>query len=408
MLGWLAGLLAAASASAATYQQSLARVADQVRQQNPSLVTARLRLREAEARSQQAGLLDNPQLQTGLSSRPSGKEVAFEAAFMHSFPVTSRLRLEKQVSRQQIAVAEAEIADVERRFLAEARTLATKALALRQERRIRERQVEVATKLADFIEDAVSKGEGSPLDAGQARLEAEQLAQQLAHYDLEIHELLHELRPLLGMGVGEEPELEGAFPTIFDVPSETHNPERRPDFQVLLRSLELAGGQLDLERARSRQDWTAGLFTEVSREEDQPIGIETEQRVGFRVTIPLGWRNRNEGNIEAARLAQDRLKVEMVALARAIGISVEAAVHEMESFAAIHQKVQSQLLPLAQVQLERAESAYRNGQANLEQVLRARDQQIKLEVSQLHAARDFHLARLRYEAATGETMGVEQ
>jgi cobalt-zinc-cadmium efflux system outer membrane protein len=47
------------------------------------------------------------------------------------------------------------------------------------------------------------------------------------------------------------------------------------------------------------------------------------------------------------------------------------------------------------------QKAYEAGQADLLSVLRAREQRLQLESAALNAERDFHLARIRYEAATG-------
>ena len=60
------------------------------------------------------------------------------------------------------------------------------------------------------------------------------------------------------------------------------------------------------------------------------------------------------------------------------------------------------LLPLVIEQTSKLEKAYESGQTDLLTVLRARDQRLQLEAAALDAVRDFHLARIRYEAATGK------
>lgn len=45
--------------------------------------------------------------------------------------------------------------------------------------------------------------------------------------------------------------------------------------------------------------------------------------------------------------------------------------------------------------------SFKTGEADLLSVLRAREQQLELEAAILDASRDFHLARIRYEAAVG-------
>jgi hypothetical protein len=60
------------------------------------------------------------------------------------------------------------------------------------------------------------------------------------------------------------------------------------------------------------------------------------------------------------------------------------------------------LLPLVLQQTDRLEKAYESGQTDLLTVLRAREQRLQLEAAVLDATRDFHLARIRYEAAIGK------
>ena len=63
------------------------------------------------------------------------------------------------------------------------------------------------------------------------------------------------------------------------------------------------------------------------------------------------------------------------------------------------QEITGTLLPLAAEQAEAAESAYRQGFADLTTVLRAREQELKLAHSRIEALRSFHLARIRFETA---------
>ena len=63
------------------------------------------------------------------------------------------------------------------------------------------------------------------------------------------------------------------------------------------------------------------------------------------------------------------------------------------------QEITGNLLPLAAEQAQAAESAYREGLADLPTVLRAREQELKLADSRIEALRSFHLARIRFETA---------
>jgi cobalt-zinc-cadmium efflux system outer membrane protein len=73
----------------------------------------------------------------------------------------------------------------------------------------------------------------------------------------------------------------------------------------------------------------------------------------------------------------------------------------MQAHADLARETRDTLLPLVIEQTQKLEKAYESGQTDLLTVLRARDQRLQLEAAALDAVRDFHLARIRYEAATG-------
>jgi cobalt-zinc-cadmium efflux system outer membrane protein len=74
----------------------------------------------------------------------------------------------------------------------------------------------------------------------------------------------------------------------------------------------------------------------------------------------------------------------------------------MQANADLAHETRDKLLPLVIEQTDKLEKAYEQGQTNLLTILRAREQRLQLEAAALDAVRDFHLARIRYEAATGK------
>ena len=65
-------------------------------------------------------------------------------------------------------------------------------------------------------------------------------------------------------------------------------------------------------------------------------------------------------------------------------------------------EIDSTLLPLAAEQTKLAEDAYRNGQGEIQSVLRSREKRLQLQAAKLDALREFHLARVRHETALGK------
>lgn len=380
---------------------TLSSVGDRIRSQNPDLAAARLRIREAVGRANQSGRLSNPELETSIEHNPSFREGRFEIGFSQRFPVTERLRQEKELSATEIQAAEAEVREVERGIAAAARQNVVKVLAVRDRRILLKQQVELANQFSSFLTEVAAKGEGSAIDAGQAKLEANSLALDLRQIDAEEMALLGELKPLLGMKPGASLVVSGSLPPA-ELPAASFDPSRRPDYQIARIEEKAAAQGIALEQSRRYEDFEGGLFAAGERNEDAPNGYENEALIGVRFKFPLPFWNKNEGAIQEAEAKKLRKEKESAALAANIRLEAEAARAEMKQWAEVVREIEEKLLPLAEEQATLAETTYRNGQGEIQSVLRSREKRLQLAASRLEALREFHLARARHEAALGK------
>ncbi len=380
---------------------TLGSIGDRIRAQNPDLAAARLRIQEAVGRMNQSGRLSNPDISTGFDHNPRFREGKFEVGVSQRFPVTGRLQLEKDVSLTELKASEAEVREVERQIVGQAREAVVKLLATRQRRELLREQVGVSKKFADFLSEVAAKGEGSALDSGQAKLEATSLSMELRQLDASETALVGELKPLLGMRPGESLSVGGSLPSP-SLPSVAADPSRRPDFQVAKLNAQAAAQGVALEQARRYDDVEGGLFAAAERTEDAPEGYENEAIIGLRFKIALPFWNKNEGAIQEAFARKERKEKEAIALGRGIRLEAEAARAEMAQWTRLIGEIDSTLLPLADEQSKLAEDAYRNGQGEIQAVLRSREKRLQLSAAKLDALREFHLARVRHETALGK------
>jgi cobalt-zinc-cadmium efflux system outer membrane protein len=369
---------------------NLKNIGEAIRRFNPDLAAAQLRIDEARGRVRQSGLLTNPKLVSQYGQDPTFGELGGQIGFSQAFPVTDRLRLEKEITQAEVAVAEAEVADVERRLIGDGRLATVQYLAVQQQKDLRVRQLRVAKELADYTDGIATKGEGSPLDAAQARLET--TSQQL----------IGVLKPLIGMTPDGSLSLAGTLAEVSMPAMENLDLQQRKDFEAAQFSVIAAGRAVELEQARKWQDITAGLFAGAARREDAPSGLVAEQRIGFQISIPLPIWNKNQGAIEESKARQRRLELSVLAMGNRIRNEVQTAYRLMGTQTALANEIETRLLPDSQKQVDNTISAYRNGLVNLLTVLRARDQYLRLQSGLLTARQDFHLARVRYETALGK------
>lgn len=323
-----------------------------------------------------------------------------ELGISQRFPLTKRLQLEKEVSLTELKAAEAEVREVERQLTTKARTAMIEVLATRQRRDLLRAQVVISQEFADLTAAIAAKGEGSALDAGQAKLEATGLAIEIRQLDAEEIAHVGELKPLLGMRAGEALQISGTLP-IPAPPITAYNSNQRADLQAARLNAQAAAQGVNLELARRYDDIEVGIFAAVDRMKDEPRGYCTDTTVGLRFKVALPFWNKNEGAIQEAKARLQRREKETIALDRSIQLEAEAALAEMTEWQRLISDINATLLPLAQEQCNIAEHSYRSGQGDIQSVLRSRAKQLELSAAKLDALRKFHLARVRHDAALG-------
>jgi cobalt-zinc-cadmium efflux system outer membrane protein len=379
---------------------SLSDIAPRVRDHHPALKAARLSVEEARGRQLGSGRLSNPALNTSFQneSRVSPRTTLF--GIDQAFPLTRRLSLEKKLTAQLVNAAEHEVRDVERRYTALARSLAVKLLALDKQRALRQQQTALAQKLSDFARDRAKAGELSPLDAVQAQVDSQRLLLEARRIEIESTSLQGELKPMLGIKPQDTLTLAGDLPLLSL--SESKDWQQRADYQLAQTRIKAAQTDAELAKARRMSDVSAGFFASREQQDVTPRHTERTGFVGFHFSIPLPFWNRNQGEIAEKAATAERALLESEALAAQITGEADTARREMQANAALATDTRDKLLPLVIEQTSKLEKAYESGQADLLAVLRARDQRLQLESAALDAMRDFHLARIRYESATGQ------
>ena len=384
-----------------TQPVSLGSIAEQVRSANPELAAARLRLLEAEGRWRQSGVRENPELETGFENDSDLREWRAEIGVSLRFPLTDRLKREKSASYALLQAVGEEIRQQERILATAGLETVVEILALRERRAGLLRQQVIARELFAYLDGLAVKGEASPLDAGQARIEASALEAEVRRLDAQESQTLGRLRLLLGRAPEEPLEVQGVLPS-----PEAGAPVLTDAEPSAVKAKRLEGRAARetaaLEEGRSRGDLEAGFFVAGERAEDAPNGFDEEMAAGFRLSIPLPLLNRNEGAIAAAHATADRIALEADAMAGRLQIEAATARAEMERWAALVAEIDQNILPATREQERLTADAHRAGQVDLQAVLRLREKELQLSAARLDALREYHLARVRRDAAIGQ------
>jgi outer membrane protein, heavy metal efflux system len=398
VIALLSVALSAMAIRAQAIEVTLASVPERVAQANPDLAAARFMIDEARARHLGAGRLMNPELEFSIRRMTEGREGEFDIGLMQRFPLTARLRIEKAVSAAQIAAAVAEVADKQRMLVAEAQSMAVNILAMRAQIAIAENQATLADTVAEIALARAGAGESS-IEAAQLQLEARRARSGILRMRASIAGMTESLKPMLGLSPPEPLEIAGALPPA-RMPAFVQPGDGRPDLQAAVHRVESAERSVDLSRARRWEDIGAGIMVDQARVMDLPADLETETMVGVRLSVPLPLWNRNQGEIAETTAARARAVAELEALRLKAQAEASSARKVMERLLPVLDESTGHLAPMAQQQIKLVRDGYSNNRASVQDVLRARDQLLMVEMSAIDALRDFHLARVRWMAAT--------
>lgn len=374
---------------------------------NADLAAARLSVAEATSRVEQAGRWSNPELETEIKPNIRGREGSFSAGFTQRFPLASRLKLEKGLSRTHVAIAEAEVHEFERKLALEVRTVAVQIAALDAHIALKPKQLQNIGDLAAASRKAAGAGEGSDLETAQLELESAQLTAQRLQAEADQAELKGHLRLLLALSAGTGVRVEDSLDDPKLAAAEVVDVAKRGDYLAATARTAAANQSIEVARASRWEDARVGLFGEVDRTEDVPVGIRTEGMVGLRLSLPLPLWNTEKGRVAEASATANRRQKEADALAHRIHSEASIARGQMEAAAARAKSIADDLLPKARLLEERLTRRHAEGQAPMADLLRARERRLQFDASAIDARRDFHLARVRHLAATGQTPSIQ-
>ncbi|MEO7318166.1 MAG: TolC family protein [Chthoniobacteraceae bacterium] len=366
---------------------------------NPTLAAARLRIEEARGRLQQSGRLSNPELEVDFTRNTMGREGSFAVGFMQRFPLTARLRHQKAVSRAELAAAEAEVRDAERKLSAEVCAAAVKLLAFAGQRELRTTQLGNSRELFSFLSKRVAAGEASQVDASQVELESRQIEVENLMLAADEAVLLGELRPLLGVAGDDRLTITGELAAPKSIPAASEV-TGRPDILAAQSRAEAARSVVLEQRSRRWEDIGIGAAYTRERTLDEPEPVETEQVIGFRFSVPLPIWNNNSGRIREAEAAATRAELEVYATKLGANAEVIASLGAMRAYSKLIGELDDQVLPAATRIEEQLRTSYSTGLTPLTDVLRARTHRLELQRQRLDALREYQLARIRHSAAT--------
>src|SRR5213594_3817817 len=373
---------------------------------NPELRAARREIDAAVGRLRQAGLRPNPMLELGGQKALSPDN---NLTAMLTFPLDLNGRKEGRVAvaERELAMKRAQVGDRERRLRGEVRMKAGEVLAAQRNLRVTDGLLQVNRQALGIVQERVKQGAAPALEENLALVEVNRLdaSQKLLASRVEVATL--QLKALAGMTPDAPLSLRG------DLSATVATADRG---EAVARAL---AGRADLEAARAdaaasrarilkeqaegrwdasvnlgymRQDFGFDLMGSTAQGQTRPIQ-DVFHYFGGGVSIMLPVRNRNQGNIAAAR----RVEFAMLTVRQ----EVEAAFVQYEAARRGREIYERGVRDIARRNLDVVRQSYELGRGSLLDVVAEQRRYIETENGYTDALKQVYDAAVEIERSIG-------
>ena len=379
--------------------------------ENRDLRAARIQVEEARGRLVQAGVFPNPALESDFifdSLFANEGERAFSAGISQPLPLSGRIGAQKRVVRVDIKRTFADLADLERGLVRDVRRVFTELLAINEQIKLQDTLISLNNELVGAIKAGIKEGLASEKDLNAVSIALQQARQEKEVLIAQRKSKILELNKLLGKPSTFSLLPQGSFE--YEAPKDLtgYSVEtafaQRPDLRFVELNIELARADLGLAKALRFEDIIAGVFYEYDRGVlDIPEGEipNTDQFLGFRLTIPIPFFDRKQGLIAEARARERRAEESVEALKLEIGQEVNDALNRVTTLSALLETYQSGILKTAEDNVKLVEGGYKQGLVGIAEVIQSRQQFATLTSSYINTVRDYQLALNDLQIASG-------
>lgn len=418
---WAALAAAAGNAAGQTIPApagSLQQFVDRALARNPDLLAARERLAETQALLRQAGLPPNPSLDLSVASGDalrSPGERQFEIGYSQVIELGGKRARRVDAAQIQTAMAALEIANRERLLRASVKSRYVEALAAMRNLGNARQLLELNRKSLALALARTREGEGAPLEQGLLQVEVNRIESDTLLFESQVERAVMELTLLAGPD--REDALEIREPLV--PPAAEVNPAalaeralaKRPDLHAARHEERLADAQLGLARAGASPDLVAtGRYGHVQSRFEQyglagpggPLAQlrDTDNILTAGISISLPFRNRNQGNIDAAVARGRAARLRRESLERSVRQEVLALANRYDA-ARRALRVSGDGVRQSQENLRIVRGAFDLGELRLLDVINEQRRLLETERAYTDLLKDANIAMAELERAVG-------
>jgi cobalt-zinc-cadmium efflux system outer membrane protein len=183
-----------------------------------------------------------------------------------------------------------------------------------------------------------------------------------------------------------------------------HDLDRRPDLRALTATRERGNAEQEAARAERIPNITATVFyrhDEMTFEIDRQQGLNRDNTLGLKLTIPLPLFDRNQGRLQEALARTSRSEREYDAALTTVRREVATAHARLKSSEKILALYARDILPQLEENLRLMREAYQLGEVGILSVIEEQRKFLEVNEGFLNDLKSALIATARLEAAAG-------
>ena len=373
------------------------------RAQNSELAALRNEVEATDGAAQQSRIIANPVLSsTWEEVGKPGRSTSLEISQLIETGGKRSARIRAAGLGRDIATAEYDAKRID--VMTRVAQAFVDVLAAQRRKQISDQAVALAAQAADAVGKRVIAGKVSPveetkakLEAGAARIEAEQATRELAS-------ARKRLSAFWGNATPRFSEADGDLELLLTVPSLDTLAQRARSSPERMRAIaEVArrGALLDSEKAKRYPDFTlgAGVKRTLDRRENLPL---------FTISMPLPIFDRNQGSVREALKRVDKARDEQSAIDTRLQSELGQTYERLKAIEMELTTLREELLPGAKSAFDAATTGYQLGKFGFLDALDAQRTLFRSNQQYVKAFAEYHRAIADLERLTGEPLNAER
>jgi cobalt-zinc-cadmium efflux system outer membrane protein len=351
---------------------------DALLRQNLNLMALRFEIPMAQADVLTASLRANPifyadtQLQPyGHYSRdnPGGPQ-QYDINITYPLDVSHKRQARTVVAQQAKRVTEAQLQDAVRLQIDNLYTAYVDVVAAEQTLRYSQAYLDGITRLLNLNVELLKRGQVTEPTVDALRSQVEQAQLQVREATQALEKTRRTLAQVLNIPRSRAASIR-VQDTLRDPRELPRGPEEmiqtaltsRPDLIAYRLGVGRAGADVRLARANRFSDVYL-LYQPYTLQDNRPFGLKSPYSWAVGATVALPVYNRNQGNIERAKLNVTQTRVELAALERQVTDEVDEAVREFSLSRDAMLEIEREILPAAKRVRDSAFRRFQGGETS--------------------------------------------